>query len=152
MAQKYIPVALRRLVRARAAERCEYCLIPEHLTLAAHWVDHIVAEKHGGKTEEGNLALCCALCNQRKGSDLASLDPATGQLTPLFQPRQDCWTDHFRFAGASLEPLTAVGRVTVRLLQLNQAERLEERKLLFRLGLLPPPEAPPTGMPESGAR
>lgn len=45
--QRYIPVALRRLVRERAGERCEYCLIPEQLTLAAHWVDHIVAEKHG---------------------------------------------------------------------------------------------------------
>ena len=61
MAQKYVPVALRRLVRERAGDRCEYCLIPEQLTLAAHWVDHIVAEKHGGQTEEGNLALSCVL-------------------------------------------------------------------------------------------
>jgi hypothetical protein len=61
MAQKYIPVALRRLVRARAAECCEYCRVPERLTLAVHWVDHIVAEKHGGQTEEGNLALSCVL-------------------------------------------------------------------------------------------
>ena len=69
MAQKYIPVPLRRGVRERAGERCEYCLIPEQLTLSAHWVDHIVAEKHGGRTEEANLALSCALCNQRKRSD-----------------------------------------------------------------------------------
>jgi hypothetical protein len=54
MAQKYVPVALRRLVRTRAADRCEYCLVPERVTLAAHWVDHIVAEKHGGLTEESN--------------------------------------------------------------------------------------------------
>ena len=57
MAQKYVPAPLRRLVRARAGERCEYCLVPERLTLAPHWVDHIVAEKHGGRTEEDNLAL-----------------------------------------------------------------------------------------------
>jgi 5-methylcytosine-specific restriction endonuclease McrA len=75
MAQKYVPVVLRRLVRTRAAECCEYCLVPERFTLAAHWVDHIVAEKHGGQTEEGNLALSCVLCNQRKGSDLTSIDP-----------------------------------------------------------------------------
>jgi hypothetical protein len=61
MAQKYVPVALRRLVRARANERCEYCLVPESMALATHWVDHVVAEKHGGLTEEGNLALSCVL-------------------------------------------------------------------------------------------
>src|SRR5438046_2311361 len=78
MVQRYIPVALRRLVRERAGERCEYCLMPEQLTLAAHWVDHIAAEKHGGRTEEANLALSCVLCNQHKGSDLTSIDPETG--------------------------------------------------------------------------
>ena len=86
MAQKYVPVALRRIVRTRSGERCEYCLIPEALTLAPHWVDHIVAEKHGGKTEEDNLALSCVLCNQHKGSDLTSIDPESGQITPLFHP------------------------------------------------------------------
>jgi hypothetical protein len=84
MAQKYVPVALRRLVRARANECCEYCLIPESLTLATHWVDHVVAEKHGGLTEENNLALSCVLCNQHKGSDLTSIDPQTGLITPFF--------------------------------------------------------------------
>jgi hypothetical protein len=96
MAQKYVPVALRRLVRSRAAECCECCLISEEVTLATHWVDHIVAEKHGGKTEEDNLALSCVLCNQRKGSDLTSIAPQTGQITPLFHPRRDRWQDHFR--------------------------------------------------------
>ena len=137
MAQKYIPVPLRRLVRARASERCEFCLIPEHLTLAPHWVDHVVAEKHGGKTEESNLALACALCNQRKGSDLASIDPDSGQLVPLFHPRLNRWSDHFRLVGSLVEPLSPVGRVTVHLLQLNHPQRLEERALLVRLRLLP---------------
>jgi hypothetical protein len=138
MALKYVPVALRRLVRARAAECCEYCLVPERFTLATHWVDHIVAEKHGGQTEEANLALSCVLCNQRKGSDLTSIDPQTGQITPLFHPRRDQWFDHFRLVGARIEPLTPTGRVTVRLLQLNHADRIEERELMLPLGLLPP--------------
>jgi hypothetical protein len=54
MSQTYIPAALRRLARERAQDRCEYCLIPEAGTFAAHWIDHIVAEKHGGKTEAEN--------------------------------------------------------------------------------------------------
>jgi len=139
MAQKYIPATMRRLVRARASERCEYCLIPEQLTLATHWVDHVIAEKHGGQTEEGNLALSCVLCNQHKGTDLASIDPESGLLTPLFHPRRDSLADHFRLVGALIEPLTPVGRVTVRLLQLNQPDRIEERKLLVSLGALSPP-------------
>jgi hypothetical protein len=147
MGQKYIPAPLRRLVRARAEERCEYCLIPERFTLATHWVDHIVAEKHGGQTEESNLALSRVLCNQHKGTDLTSIDPQTGQITPLFDPRRDSWATHFRLAGAQIAPLTPIGRVTVRLLQLNQPDRIEERELLLRLGAISPDVASPADHP-----
>jgi len=130
-------VALCAPVRRSAANS----LVAEQFTLATHWVDHIVAEKHGGQTEEGNLALSCVLYNQRKGSDLTSIDPQTGQITPLFHPRRDRWPDHFRLVGACIEPLTPAGRVTVRLLQLNHPGRIEERELMLRLGLLPPGQA-----------
>ena len=104
-----------------------------------------MAEKHGGQTEEGNLALSCALCNQHKGTDLASIDPQTGEITPLFHPRRDRWADHFRLSGARFEALTPTGRVTIRLLQLNHADRIEEREALLRLGPLSAPatETPP---------
>ena len=71
MSQTHIPAALRRLVRERARDCCEYCLIPEAISFAPHWIDHIVAEKHGGTTESDNLANSCVLCNQKKGSDLS---------------------------------------------------------------------------------
>src|SRR5579862_8003714 len=138
MAQQYIGAQLRRLVRERAAECCEYCLIPEQFTLAFHWIDHIIAEKHDGTTAEDNLALSFVLCNQHKGSDLTSVDPLSGQITPLFHPRRDHWLDHFRFVAAVIEPLTATGRVTVRLLQMNHPDRLAERDALLSLGLLRP--------------
>jgi 5-methylcytosine-specific restriction endonuclease McrA len=146
MAQTYVSAALRRLVRERAGGRCEYCLIPETLTFATHWVDHIVAEKHGGQTHDSNLALACVLCNQHKGSDLTSIDPETGQITPLFHPRRDRWLEHFFLADGTIGPRTATGRVTVRLLQLNSPDRIEERGLLLRLGLLAPPanDGPPS--------
>jgi len=136
MSQTYVPTPLRRLVRERAQERCEYCLVPELVTLAPHWIDHVVAEKHGGQTDADNLALACVLCNQHKGSDLSSIDPATGALTPLFNPRQDRWPDHFQLVGNRIEPMTPVGRVTVRLLQFNHADRIQERQLLLLAGLL----------------
>src|SRR5271166_1240510 len=89
--------SLRELVRSRAGGLCEYCRISERFTLAEHQMDHVVAMKHGGRTVAGNLALACALCNRYKGSDLASIDPQTGELTPLFHPRIDIWEDHYEF-------------------------------------------------------
>ena len=54
MSATHIPIALRRQVRERARERCEYCLIPESMTWATHTIDHIIAEKHGGGTAADN--------------------------------------------------------------------------------------------------
>jgi hypothetical protein len=138
MSQTYVPAALRRLVRERAAERCEYCLIPDATTFAPLTIDHIVAEKHGGKTEADNLASCCILCNQKKGTDLGSIDPESGQLVALFHPRRDRWSDHFRLIAGRIEPQTATGRVTAQLLGFNTPERIEERTLLALAGLLEP--------------
>jgi 5-methylcytosine-specific restriction endonuclease McrA len=137
MSQTHVAAALRRLVRERAAERCEYCLLPEQVSFASHWIDHVVAEKHGGPTDADNLALSCVLCNQHKGSDLSSIDPETGAILSLFHPRRERWADHFRLDGNRIEPLTPIGRVTVRLLQLNHPDRLQERSLLLAAGLLP---------------
>jgi hypothetical protein len=134
--------ALRSLVRARANLHCEYCLIPDQIALIAHEVDHITAIKHGGQTISENLALCCALCNKHKGSDIASIDPDTGEVEPLFHPRRQRWLDHFELSGPEILPRTAVGRVTVRLLQLNRPERVKERELMIQAGLLEPPTAP----------
>jgi 5-methylcytosine-specific restriction endonuclease McrA len=86
-----IEASLRDLVRARAGGCCEYCHISERFTLTEHEVDHVIALKHLGQTVADNLALCCAGCNRYKGSDIASIDPDTGNLTPLFHPRLDRW-------------------------------------------------------------
>jgi hypothetical protein len=86
------------------------------MTWAAHTIDHIIAEKHGGSTVADNLALACTLCNSRKGSDLASIDEQTGLIEPLFHPRRDRWSDHFQLERGCIESRTAVGRATTRLL------------------------------------
>lgn len=132
----YIPAALRRSVYDRANGCCEYCFTPEFAVFASHEVDHIIAEKHGGLTQEANLALSCSLCNKHKGSDLASIDPKTGEIIPLYHPRRDRWADHFCLTGAEFTPLTPVGRVTVRLLQLNRGDRLKERQLFIEAGII----------------
>ena len=138
MSKTYVPVALRRLVFSRAQNACEYCLIPTVLALAAHQIDHIIAEKHGGETVSENLALSCALCNMAKGSDIASIDPDTRRTVRFYHPRQDRWINHFRVSTETglIEPLTAVGRATAQLLQINRTESVEERVLLLRAGKL----------------
>lgn len=90
----------------------------------------MIAEKHGGPTSEENLALSCTLCNGHKGSDIASVDPLTGEIVPLFNPRLAGWSDHFRMEDCIISPLTGSGRATVQLLQLNQPHRVAERRLL----------------------
>jgi hypothetical protein len=127
-----VETALRELVRLRAAGLCEYCRISERFTLAEHEIDHVIAVKHGGQTVVGNLALCCAVCNRFKGSDIASIDSTTGQLTPLFHPRLDRWDDHYEYRNGEILVLSAAGRVTVRLLRMNRTTRIEERQLLRR--------------------
>ena len=134
MSEVAAPVRVR--VRARAAGRCEYCLFPENLGLAAHEIDHIIAAKHGGGSGIDNLALCCTICNKHKGSDLSSIDPDTSEICRLFHPRNDRWDDHFRLSGGEILARSAVGRVTVRLLQLNRPERIRERETLVQAGLL----------------
>jgi hypothetical protein len=46
-----------RAVRERAANRCEYCSLPESSFPLPFQIDHILAEKHGGGTTEANVAL-----------------------------------------------------------------------------------------------
>ena len=141
MSQTYIPAAIRRLVRDRAHDCCEYCRIPESLTFVGHCMDHIVAEKHGGETNTENLAFSCSICNSHKGTDLTSIDPETGAIVPLFNPRCELWISHFRVHEGRIVPLTPMGRATERLLQFNLKSRVEERELLIDMGLLTLPTA-----------
>jgi hypothetical protein len=127
----------RAKVANRANHCCEYCLVTEDDAGFPHQVDHIISQKHGGSSSLDNLAFACMLCNQRKGTDIASVDPATGNLVPLFHPRRDQWSDHFRIAREFIEPISRIGFLTIRLLQLNTVERQRERALLQRLGSYP---------------
>jgi hypothetical protein len=134
-----LPADVRELVAERAGFRCEYCLVADSLTFAPHEIDHIIAVKHGGRSVLDNLAYACAICNRRKGSDVASFDRLSDRVVPLFHPRRDHWGDHFRLDGTRIEPLSAEGRVTVELLRLNRPSRLAERQLMLAAGALKPP-------------
>ena len=133
----YISAALRAQVKDSAADRCEYCLIPDSLSVKRHEIDHIYAEKHNGDTRFANLCLSCYYCNHFKGSDLCSFDPITSDLVGLFHPRLNRWRDHFALNSALIEGITPKGRVTVALLQINSPDRVAERQILIRLDKYP---------------
>jgi HNH endonuclease len=117
-------------VRRRAQNHCEYCLIPQATFRRPFHIEHILAKQHGGLTQLENLALACWQCNLKKGTNLTSIDPETGELTRLFHPRTDKWTDHFasrmldsRISCVQIVALTPIGRATVRLLDFNEELR-----------------------------
>jgi 5-methylcytosine-specific restriction endonuclease McrA len=115
-----IPAATRRLVRERAGNRCEYCRLPqEAVPFATFHVEHIVARQHNGGDEPDNLALACHHCNAHKGPNLSGIDPDSGQVVRLFDPRRQAWDDHFRRRDAWILGLTPEGRATVAVLAVN---------------------------------
>ena len=57
-------------------------------------------------------------------------DPDTGELTPLFNPRSDAWSEHFAWDGVWLRGKTAIGRATVTVLDINHVDSLAVREAL----------------------
>ena len=132
---EYIPITLARLVRQRAAGRCEYCHFPQECQEAAFHIDHIQPLASDGKTAADNLALACVTCSLSKAARTTGRDPVTGDSVPLFHPRQDRWEQHFEWSpNWKLIGLTATGRATIRSLRINRQEVIRIRRILVRLG------------------
>ncbi len=128
------PRGIRQVVRKRADFGCEYCHFhEEHLPLWPFHLDHIIPRQHGGQTIVTNLAWACQRCNLCKGTNLVSIDPASGQIVPLFNPRDHMWEQHFRMQGCRIGGTTPTGRATISLLQMNSQERLELRAEIIAL-------------------
>ena len=128
---------LRQFVWRRAGSRCEYCQLAQHCSTVAFEIDHVIACKHGGKTEEGNLAQSCFFCNSYKGPNVAGVDPDDGQVVRLFHPRRDRWAEHFNWHGPFLLAQTAIGRTTIVTLEINQPAAIAVRESLMLEGLHP---------------
>lgn len=123
-----VPAALRREVWERAGARCEYCGASERFSPVGFHCEHITAIQHGGQTVAENLAVACPACNFRKGTNLSAIDEWSGNVAGVFHPRLDRWVDHFALRGGRIEPLTATGRATAKLLDFNSAERVAARE------------------------
>jgi len=121
--------ATKDLVRQRAHNRCEYCGVRQRYypDFTFH-IEHIVARQHRGAEDMTNLALACHLCNNKKGPNLSGIDPDTGELTRLFNPRTDAWNEHFRLEDSGfIVGLTPIGRTTAYVLDMNASIRIQIR-------------------------
>ncbi len=59
-------------------------------------IDHIIPQSVQGSTDEpSNLALACQRCNGYLYNFTTGIDPETGKITPLFNPRKQKWSEHF---------------------------------------------------------
>ncbi len=131
-----VPLSIRQQVRERANARCEYCRTPDQYSSNSFQVDHIIpVKRHGGADSLHNMAWACPHCNRTKETDVGAYDEA-GVLTPLFNPRTQSGDDHFYMDEAALIVGTSsVGRVTIRLLDLNDPLSLTVRSTLVGLKL-----------------
>jgi hypothetical protein len=123
-----IGMAIRRRIRERADDRCEYCRTrQDDEPFISYQIEHIIAVQHGGSDSEDNLALACSHCNLHKGPNLAGIDPLTERIEPLFHTRRQVWSEHFENRSTTIVGLTPCGRATVRVLAMNDDVRIDLR-------------------------
>lgn len=127
----YLSEQLRELVERRANYRCEYCLVHEDDMFWRYHIDHIISQKHDGTSEENNLAYCCSVCNQHKGSNLGTYLPDSQRLIRLFNPRKDKWVAHFEIMEGKITAKTKIGAATIKVLNLNDIDRILLRQSLI---------------------
>lgn len=131
MSYTSVPVAWRRTIEELAKHQCEYCQTQSILLGMPLQIDHIIPQMDGGATELDNLCLACPRCNQYKGSQTTGWDDVAQTDVSLFHPRQQKWPEHFQWSadGLWLEGQTAIGRVTITTLQMNNSFILRARQL-----------------------
>lgn len=136
MTDRYVPAELRRLVRSRAADCCEYCRSQVKYSPQSFSVEHIAPRQAGGPTVAENLALSCQGCNSHKATRTTASDPVTDTLVPLFNPREQRWLDHFAWSEdyTRVVGLTPSGRATVEALKLNRVGLVNMRRVLHAEG------------------
>ncbi len=152
---------VRDVVRLRALDACEYCLMP---TSGKFHVEHIVAHANWPAYQAGtlskplrqrdrlrltsanhiaNYAWSCSFCNEGKGDE--TMGRYGGRFVRFFDPRYDNWPDHFAFLPSSeygvIVGVTPVGEATVEGLGFNDGgveSPLATRYVAIIKGVYPP--------------
>lgn len=139
---RYIPSKIKKEVTKRAKHLCEYCKCPKAYAPGPFDIEHIIPISKNGTSELRNLAYSCNGCNGLKYNKVEANDPISGELTPIFHPRNNKWSDHFTWSndGLTIIGITIIGRATIELLRLNRTELVNIRRLLQLVGEHPPDE------------
>ncbi len=142
MARQYLSKALRRQVAERARHRYGYCLTSQEYSGAQLEIEHLIPVGRGGSHDEDNLWLSCSWCNSYKGVQIEGVDPETGEHASLFNPKQQVWSEYFRWSedGLKIIGVTACGRATIAALHLNNEFILPARRRWVSAGWHPPNE------------
>jgi len=75
-----------------------------------------LAASTAAPTTSTTSACAASADNQKKGPNIASIDPETGVMMPLYHPRRHSWLEHFEAVQARITGLTPEGRTTVQLM------------------------------------
>lgn len=134
-----IPLSLRRWLHT-LGDRCEYCASSERVTGVPLEVDHVIPLSRRGVTAQANLCRACPQCNAYKADQIEAIDPVSEDRVPLYNPRQQQWTDHFAWSedGTMITGQTPIGRATVEALKVNNPITIRARRLWVSVGWHPP--------------
>lgn len=142
MPESRVTAQQKKAVAERANGCCEYCRSQARFAIQSFSIEHIIARSQGGETVMDNLALSCQGCNNHKYNKTEGRDPVSGDLVPLYHPRNQQWSDHFAWNEdfSLIIGLTATGRATVETLQINREGVVNLRRVLYTMGEHPPVE------------
>lgn len=140
MSKSALPVAIRKFVQSRARGFCEYCRSRDDCGTGPFSVEHILPYAHGGSDDPENLAYACSGCNGHKFVKVVARDDVSEQFAPLFNPRTEIWSEHFRWDETATVLLgqTPTGRATIDALQMNRIALVNLRSGMVLLGIHPP--------------
>ncbi len=105
-------------------------------------IDHVIPQSRGGESTLDNLALSCQACNNHKYTRVTWVDPVSGEMAPLYNPRQQIWKDHFTWSKdfTLIVGRTPTGWATIEALDMNRQSVVNLRRVLHNVGEHPPDE------------
>ena len=135
---------VRREVSRRSHGLCEYCHTTEQWQYVRFTIDHVIPLSNGGSHGIENLAYACFPCNRYKSNRSTGIDPASGNIDKIFNPRQQNWAEYFVWSndGSKIFGLTSIGRTTVSQLKLNRPRIIDIRLADVGVGRHPPKTDP----------
>lgn len=130
----------KKFVMERANSCCEYCLSQLNFSPSPFAIEHIIPLIKNGTDDLDNLAFSCSGCNGHKYDRTDAYDPVSGELVPLYHPRQQLWSSHFVWSADFTEIIgtSPVGRATIDRLCLNRQGVTNFRRVLRGMNLHPP--------------